>query len=136
MKIRLDFDAFEPTRAHRTDAGLDLRAKHSGVVRAHGSMTFGTGVHVQLPKGTAGLLLPRSGMMVNRDLLTFGVVDESYRGEIKVHIFNHGDEEYIVRPGDRITQMVIVPVVCEPVEIVDALDDGERMNAGFGSTGA
>jgi len=134
MNVKLDFDAYEPSRAHPTDAGLDLRAKHSGCVRAHQSMTFGTGVHVQLPKNTVGLLLPKSGLML-RDLLSFGVVDEGYRGEIKVHMFNHGENDYTVRPGDKVSQLVVVPVMYVPVELVDELQPGDRGDKGFGSTG-
>lgn len=135
MKVTLDFDAFEPVRSHKTDAGLDLRASHGGVVPAHGAATFGTGVHVQLPPETAGMLMPRSGLMIKHNILTFGIIDESYRGEIRVQMFNLGDRDYIVKPGDRVTQMLVTPVLCEPIEIVNGLDYGIRGDAGFGSTG-
>lgn len=136
MRIKLDEGAFEPVRAHSTDAGLDLRAMRGGLVRAGQAATFHTGVHVELPAGTAGVLLPKSGLMTNRDIITFGVVDESYRGEVLVHMFNLGCEDYSVRAGDKISQMLVVPVRYEAVEIVDELSDGERGDSGFGSTGA
>jgi len=136
MRIKLDEGAFEPVRAHSTDAGLDLRAMRGGLVRAGQAATFHTGVHVELPTGTAGVLLPKSGLMTNRDIITFGVVDESYRGEVLVHMFNLGGEDYSVRAGDKISQMLVVPVRYEAVEIVNELSDGERGDAGFGSTGA
>lgn len=135
MRIKLDEGAFEPVRAHSTDAGLDLRAMRGGLVRAGQAATFHTGVHVELPAGTAGVLLPKSGLMTNRDIITFGVVDESYRGEVLVHMFNLGCEDYSVRAGDKISQMLVVPVRYEAVEIVNELSDGERGDAGFGSTG-
>lgn len=135
MKIKLDDFAFEPVRAHENDAGLDLRAAHGGCVKAHQTATFHTGVHVELPKGTAGVLLPKSGLMTNHDIITFGVVDESYRGQIQVHMFNMGEEDYTVLPGDKISQMLVVPVMYEPVEIVEKLSEGVRGNSGFGSTG-
>ena len=135
MKVMIDWDGYEPIRAHTTDAGLDLRAKHGGIVPAHDAMTFGTGVHIQLPPATAGLLLPKSGLMVKHNLLTFGVVDETYRGEIMIQVFNLGDEDYVVEPGDKISQLLISPVMYEGVELVRELDEGERGNAGFGSTG-
>ena len=135
MRIKLDDGAFEPVRAHSTDAGLDLRAMNGGLLRARQSKTFHTGVHVELPKGTAGILLPKSGLMTNRDIITFGVVDESYRGEVLVHMLNLSDEDYSVRDGDKISQMLVVPVRYEAVEIVKELSDGERGDAGFGSTG-
>lgn len=136
MRVKLDYGAFEPVRAHSTDAGLDLRAMKVGCVRAKQAATFHTGVHVELPAGTAGVLLPKSGLMTNRDIITFGVVDESYRGEVLVHMFNLGCEDYSVRAGDKISQMLVVPVRYEAVEIVDELSDGERGDSGFGSTGA
>ena len=135
MRIRLEKGAFAPVRAHATDAGLDLRAMFGGVVRAGQAATFHTGVHVELPEGTAGVLLPKSGLMTKRDIITFGVVDESYRGEVMVHMFNLSDVDYNVYAGDKISQMLVVPVRYEPVEIVDELSEGERGNNGFGSTG-
>ena len=135
MKIKLDKGAYEPTRAFCTDAGLDLKASHDGTVKAGGTATFGTGVRVELPKGTAGVLLPRSGLMTKRDILTFGVVDETYRGEVKVHVFNFGAEDYHIDAGQKITQMLVLNVRYEPVEVVDTLSEGDRGEAGFGSTG-
>lgn len=134
MRIKLDEGAFEPVRAHSTDAGLDLRAMRGGLVRAGQAATFHTGVHVELPAGTAGVMQPKSGLMTNRDIITFGVVDEGYRGEVLVHMFNLGSEDYSVRAGDKISQMLVVPVRYE-VEIVDELSNGERGDSGFGSTG-
>lgn len=143
MRVKLDTyiengverAAKAPSRAHSTDAGLDLYAMHGGLVRAGQAATFNTGVHIQLPEGTAGILMPKSGMMTHHDLLTFGIVDEGYTGEVLVHIFNCGSEDYSVHAGDKISQMLIVPVLYEPVEIVDELTGGERGNNGFGSTG-
>lgn len=135
MRIKLDDGAFAPKREHTTDAGLDLRALKGGCVKAGQAATFQTGVHVELPKGTAGVLLPKSGLMTKRDIVTFGVVDESYRGEIMVHVFNHGNEDYSINRGDKLSQLLVVPVLYEEVEIVDKLSEGERGDAGFGSTG-
>lgn len=135
MRIKLDGGAFAPVRAHSTDAGLDLRAMHGGCVRAGQAATFRTGIHVELPEGTSGILLPKSGLMTKRDIITFGVVDESYRGEVLVRMFNLGDADYSVMAGDKISQMLVVPVRYELVEVVDELSDGERGNDGFGSTG-
>lgn len=124
-----------PSRAHDTDAGLDIYAMHGGLVRARQAATFHTGVHMELPMGTAGILMPKSGMMTRHDLLTFGIVDEGYTGEILVHIFNCGVDDYSVRAGDKISQMLIVPVLYEPVEIVDEIQGGDRGENGFGSSG-
>lgn len=124
-----------PSRAYSTDAGLDIYALHSGIVRAGQAATFRTGVHIELPPGTAGVMLPKSGLMTKQDIVTFGVIDETYRGEIMVHMFNHGKEDYSVRAGDKLTQLLVLDVRHEPVEIVDELSEGERGNAGFGSSG-
>lgn len=135
MKVKLDDGAFEPKRAHATDAGLDLMAMHGGCVKAGQTATFHTGVHVELPKGTAGVLLPKSGLMTRHDIITFGVVDEPYRGEIMVHMFNFGNTDYTVNAGDKISQMLVIPARYEQVDIVEELSPGERGDAGFGSTG-
>lgn len=136
MKIKLDEGAFPPVREHDTDAGLDLRAKRSIRVPAHGSALIGTGVHVQLPKGTAGLLVSKSGLNTKHDLTSTGLIDEGYSGEIMVKLHNHGETSYQVQAKDKITQLVIIPVLYEPVEMVDDLGEtGERGDSGFGSTG-
>lgn len=135
MRIKLDKGAYAPVRVHDTDAGLDVRAMHGGTIPAKGSMTFKTGVHVELPEGTAGVLLPKSGLMTKQDVITFGVVDQEYRGEVMVHAFNLSDEPYWVEAGDKISQMLVLNVRCEPVEIVDELNEGARGDKGFGSSG-
>lgn len=135
MNIKLDNDAYMPTRAHDTDAGLDIRAKHGGVVKAHGSTTFFTGVHVEIPEHTAGFLMSKSGLNVNHDITSTGLIDEGYTGEIAVKLINHGDHDYEVEPGDKISQLVIVPVCYPDVLLVDDLTGSDRGNNGFGSTG-
>lgn len=135
MRIKLDKGAFTPVRAHPTDAGLDIRAMTGGIVRAGQSHTFPTGVHIELPRGTAGLFVSKSGLMMNHDITATGLVDEGYSGEIRVKLFNHGMEDYNVHAGDKIGQLVIMPVLYTQLEIVDSIDGGERGRAGFGSTG-
>lgn len=135
MRVKLDAGAFRPTRAHSTDAGLDLYAMHGGCVRAGQTATFNTGVHVELPHETGGILLPKSGLMVKKDVLTFGLVDEGYDGEIMVHVFNLGHEDLTIRAGDRISQIVVARVVYEPIEVADDISGGDRGADGFGSTG-
>lgn len=136
MKVMLEDGAFEPIRAHSTDAGLDLRAKHNQTLYAHTAKKFHTGTHIELPEGTAGLVKSRSGMLMKHNITTDGVVDESYRGEIIVKLINHGDFDYEVKKGDRIAQLLVVPVLYESVELVDSLDENtDRGSNGFGSTG-
>lgn len=135
MKIKLDPGAFPPIRAHADDAGLDLRSPVDFILKPRASYTVDTGVHVAIPAGCAGFLKSKSGLMVHHDITSEGLVDCGYTGSIRVHLINHGDAHYSIRRGDKITQLVIVPVQIPAVEIVDWLDDTERGDAGFGSSG-
>ena len=135
MRIKLDKGAFPPIREFPTDAGLDIRAFHGGCVKAGQSMTFRTGVHIELPRGTAGLFVSKSGLMVKHDITATGLVDEGYAGEIMVKLFNHGNTDYEIKSGDKLAQIIVMPVLYEPVEIVDSIKAGKRGSAGFGSTG-
>lgn len=136
MKIKLDEGAIMPTRAHDTDAGLDLYAKERQWVFSQRSATFHTGVHVELPKNTCGLLVSKSGLNVKFDITSTGLIDEGYTGEIVVKLFNHGSVNYLVNEGDKISQLVILPVLYEDIELVDELDETtERGSNGFGSSG-
>lgn len=136
MKIMLDEGAFMPTRAHKADAGLDLRSREYGTVPAYGSKVFHTGVHIQIPEGKAGLLVSKSGLNVKRDITSTGLIDEGYTGEIIVKLINHSDIDYHVKKGDKISQLVILRVYKDILEVVDKLEENtERGNNGFGSTG-
>ena len=136
MRIKLDPGAIMPTRAHTNDAGLDIYALKGGIVRAHGSAVFRTGVHIQLPQGTMGDMRSKSGLMFHHEITSDGTVDEGYTGEIRVKLFNHGGEDYSVKAGDKISQLVVVPIIRAMPEKVDYLpEDTERGSAGFGSTG-
>ena len=135
MRIKLDPDAICPTRAHATDAGLDLYARHEQHILPFSSATFYTGVHVEIPKGCAGVLISKSGLNVNNDMTSTGLVDEGYSGEIVVKLYNHGPNTTVIKAGQKISQLVVVPVRYEPVEIVDEIGAGDRGENGFGSTG-
>lgn len=136
MKFKLDEGAFEPLRAHDTDAGIDLRAMHETVVPAHGSARIETGVHVALPHGYCGMLMSKSGLNVKHCITSTGLIDEGYDGAIVVKLINHGNDHYKVCAGDKVTQMVVVPVLYESIEIVDDLEQvSQRGSNGFGSSG-
>ena len=135
MRIKLDNGAYAPVRAHDTDAGLDLRAPHKTIVPRGGATVIHTGVHVELPPGTCGIMISKSGLNVNHGLISTGLIDEGYSGEIVVKLYNHSKVSYVVRAGDKIAQLVIVPVLYEPVEIVEEITGGARGENGFGSTG-
>lgn len=151
MKIMLDEGAKMPTRAHEFDAGLDLYApkittvpgsKYSDSVYRGGygkvyigSRTIDTGVHVQIPEGYVGLIKSKSGLMVNHGLRTDGTIDSGYTGSIRVNLFNTTAKDFVVQAGDKIAQLVIVPCLLPDLELVDELEETDRGDGGFGSTG-
>jgi dUTP pyrophosphatase len=155
IKIKLDKGAIAPTRGHTWDAGMDLYAHEDCVIppaictvdtwRAAdaelydcvevGSMVIDTGVHLEIPEGYYGEVRSRSGLMVNHGITTDGTIDAHYTGPIKVCLFNHSGSEYRVKAGDKIAQLVIVPCVLPRLELVDSLEETDRGDCGFGSTG-
>ena len=135
MKIKLDKGAIMPTRAHPTDAGLDLYSREEKYISGFGSATFNTGVHIALPEGTVGFLKSKSGLNVKYGITGEGVIDSGYTGEICVKLYNATPNLYWVRVGDKITQLVILPILTPELELVEELDATERGDGGFGSTG-
>ena len=135
MKIKLDPGAYMPERAHSTDAGLDIRAIVGAMIKPRSSAVFHTGVHIELPAGTAGILISKSGLNVSMNLTSTGLIDEGYTGEIVVKLYNHGDKPVLIGAGDKVSQLIIVPVLYEGIEVVDELSKTERGDNGFGSTG-
>lgn len=135
MKIKLDEGAIMPTRAHETDAGLDLYSTATVIVYAGDSAAIDTGVHIELPEGTVGFLKSKSGLNVKHGIVSEGVIDEGYTGSIRVKLYNHSNTHYVVNKGDKITQLVILPILKPELELVDSLEDTERGSNGFGSSG-
>lgn len=135
MKVLLDDGAYMPERAHETDAGLDLRSPVDVYIPPCGFAIIDTGVHVQLPHGTVGFLKSKSGLNVKHGITGEGVIDEGYTGSVVVKLDNSWHIGYHVQRGDKISQLVVLPCVYEPVELADALDESERGGGGFGSTG-
>lgn len=135
MKVKLDECAYMPTRAFHGDAGLDLRSPFNLTLKPRSKLNIHTGVHVQLPEDCCGLLVSKSGLMVNHDITSTGLIDSGFRGEIVVPLINHGFHEYQIEAGDKISQLVVIPVRYESVELTDELDETDRMFGAFGSTG-
>lgn len=136
MRVKLDDGAYMPERAHGTDAGYDLRAREVHVVRPYGSAVIDTGVHIELPRGTVGMLKSKSGLNVNHDITSEGVIDVGYTGSIVAKLYNHGPGTYRIGRGDKITQLVILPLAdVGELELAAELADTERGDNGFGSTG-
>jgi dUTP pyrophosphatase len=137
MKIKLDAGAYIPTRGHKTDAGLDLYSRETKIIASKGSAVFDTGVHIELPPNTTGFLKSKSGLNVNYGLTGEGVIDEGYTGSIRVKLYNNSEKDFQVFKGQKITQLVILPVIItDELEIVQELEATDRGNGGFGSTGA
>lgn len=135
MKVQLDKGAFMPERAHATDAGADIRTPRAFTVPAHDDFTVQSGVHVQLPPNTVGMLKSKSGLNISFGITSEGVIDEGYTGEIVVKLYNHSDRDHHFDAGDKISQLIIMPVLYPTFEQADEIEGGERGDAGFGSTG-
>ena len=146
LEVMLDDNAFMPIRAHEPDAGMDLRSPIDTVVPARGSVAIDTGVHVNLPcveiggmfMYTAGLLKSKSGLNVKFDITGEGVVDVDYTGSIRVKLYNDKDTDYEIKRGDKIIQLLIVPVLTPtPKEVTKftGVNPAGRGDGGFGSTG-
>mgnify|MGYP003308397169 CR=1 FL=1 len=147
MKVMLDEGARMPERAHTTDAGLDLFSRETKVVPARGSAIFDTGVHIELPKvtlsnglwakvfNTGGFLKSKSGLNVKHGIISDGTIDVGYTGSIVVKLYNLSDKDYTVNKGDKISQLVIQPILTPDLELVTEFEETERGNGGFGSTG-
>lgn len=135
IEIMLDEGAYTPTRAHDIDAGLDLYSMEQATIPAKGSAVFNTGVHIKILPGFVGFIKSKSGLNVKHGLTTEGVIDAGYTGAIIVKVYNHSDEDYIIKRGDKVTQLVILPIVTPKVKIVNAIENTERGDNGFGSSG-
>lgn len=137
---RLRHDAHLPTRAHPGDAGLDLRAVEPATLAPGGRATIPTGIAIALPPGHAGLVLPRSGLARDHGIALVnapGLIDEGYRGELRVLLLNTDRAAtFAVEPGDRIAQLVVMPIpAIDVVEHPGELPPTARAAGGFGSSG-
>lgn len=147
IKVQLDRDAFKPEKAHSDDAGFDLKTPIYFTVPAAsidrlstnlnaGMTLIDTGVHVEIPKGYVGMIKTKSGINTKRNILTEGVIDAGYTGSIKIKMYNYGCTRQMFERGDKIAQLVIIPIhECNEMTVVDSLDETERGDNGFGSTG-
>lgn len=135
INVKLDDGAFLPERAHDTDAGADIRTPIRFKLPMRGSAVIHTGVHVQLPPNTVGMLKSKSGLNIRSGISSEGVIDEGYSGEIVVRLENVSEHSYLFERGDKITQLVVLPVTYPTFVEVEEIGGGERGDDGFGSTG-
>jgi dUTP pyrophosphatase len=136
--LRLDPELPVPARAHHDDAGIDLHARSDANLAPGEWAMIPTGIAVAIPEGHAGLVAPRSGLAARHGISVVngpGVIDAGYRGEINVILINHGTVPLELSRGDRIAQLVVVPVVLPELVEVDELPESTRGAGGFGSSG-
>jgi len=136
IKFKLnDPAAIMPTRGTDSSAGFDLYSTKSFDLRPNVRHSYPIGVSCAIPDGWCGMIYPRSGLAVKQGLDKLaGLIDSDYRGDIHAVLYNSGDEVIEIKAGDRIAQMVVVPYMGDAV-LVDDLDDTDRGDGGFGSTG-
>jgi len=140
IKVKLDENAIMPTKAHDTDAGFDLYAPKDYTIKpltdmGAGSAIIDTGVHMAIPKGYAGELKSKSGLNVKHGIISDGLIDAGYTGSVVVKLYNLSDTEYHIHKGDKITQIKIAPIIDAELVETDTLEETERGNGGFGSSG-
>lgn len=135
MNVALDDIAIMPERAHDLDAGIDLFTPINFIVPAHSYSFVDTGVHIELPYGSAGHVRSKSGLSRDHGLFVDGTIDEGYTGSIGVTIFNNSNQDYYFSKGDKIAQLVVEAIFRPGLNLVDEVSGGERGNNGFGSTG-
>lgn len=139
LPIMLEEGAQVPTYAHDSDACADMYSMEDIEIPAHfKSVPVKTGVHIQLPEGWVAMLFPRSSIGAKTPLRlsnSAGIIDSGYRGEVRALYDNIGDEPYQIHKGDRIAQMLVMPSYRFKANVVDSLENSDRGEGGFGSTG-
>ena len=136
IPIKLEEGAKQPDRGHDYDAGLDLYAnvESEKVVSTGEVLQVHTGVSMAIPDGYFGMICERSSMGAKGLAVRGGIIDSTYRGEIRVLIHNLSQNDYLINNGDKIAQIIILPCSQTRLEVVDLLDETERGDKGFGST--
>ena len=136
--VRIDPDLPLPEYALPGDAGLDLVAREVVTIAAGEWAMVATGIAIELAEGWAGFVLPRSGLAARHGITclnTPGLIDSGYRDEVRVVLVNHSRSDYTVNRGDRVAQLVVLPVPRIQWRVVDALSASERGRGGFGHSG-
>lgn len=130
--------ATAPTKGSALAAGYDLYASEEAVIPAQGQGMVSTDISIIVPLGTYGRVAPRSGLAVKHGISTgAGVIDADYRGEVKIVLFNHSRQDFEIKAGDRIAQLVLEQIINADIDLIseEELSTTERGVSGFGSTG-
>lgn len=136
FRVMLDENAKMPTKAHDTDAGFDLYTPKEVRIREGGSAKIDTGVHIEIPKGYVGFLKSKSGLNVHCGITGEGVIDSGYTGSIVAKLYNNGCDTVKFEAGQKIIQIVFLPIPDVELELTDSFEATERGDNGFGSSGA
>lgn len=133
---KLSNNATVPTRGSELAAGLDLYSAINIIIPSHGKSVVMTDISISIPEGYYGRIAPRSGLAAKHFIdVGAGVIDQDYRGNIGVVLFNFSDKEFVVKKGDRIAQLILEKILICNVQLVDDLENTNRGEGGFGSTG-
>lgn len=139
MRLKYVGDLKRPEKQTAGSAGIDLfNNEVDKVIEPNTSIVIKTGVFVEIPENHVGLVFIRSSMGFKHDITlsnSVGVIDSDYRGEIQVKLYNHGKDKQEIKRGDRVAQLVVMPIYNGSIEYVDELSDTQRGSGGFGSTG-
>ena len=135
LAVVLDEGAYMPEKAHLEDAGFDLRVPKAYVLPAHGAILVNTGVHIEIPRGYVGFLKSKSGLNVKHGLRGEGVIDAGYTGAIGVKMYNDTDTPHTFEKGDKLIQLVILPIPEVELYEAESLAETDRGEGGFGSSG-
>lgn len=138
ITMKVDCRGEKPFYTNNYAAGLDLKANEDVTIEVGQIVDIKSMLAVELPRGHFGLIVARSGLSYKRQIKLIndvGIVDEDYRGDIGIRLINEGKEDYTIKKGDRVAQMVIVPYIQPRLIFVDKLEETDRGTDGFGSTG-
>lgn len=136
MKVKCR--GYKPSYANEFAAGLDLRSNTELIIHPGRTVDIESKLAVEIPGGYFGMVVARSGLAFKHQIkLTndIGIIDSDYRGDIGIRLINEGKESYKIKAGDRVAQMIIIPYIQAKIEYVDELEETERNENGFGSTG-
>lgn len=135
-KLKNEMSHLQLNRAHENDAGTDICCSKDFIIPAKSDYLVSTDLFIQIPDGYVAIVKSRSGLSVKKKIeVGAGVIDSGYRGEILVHLYNHSDQDHSFTRGDRIAQLLIMPVMLGNFIEIDDINDSSRGDKGIGSTG-
>lgn len=133
---KLKPNAIIPNYAHKGDAGLDLYSTESYIIKSNKRQLVSTGISMELPKGYFASIRDKSGLALKKGITILGgVIDYTYRGEYGIIVLNTGEEDFVIKKGDKIAQVIIQPVATAEIKEVAKLSETERGSGAWGSTG-